>query len=258
MITSQTSDRTFFAASATFFALSATLTIVGCASMSPMDAMPMPGGWAMSMTWMRMPGQTWGGMAISFIAMWNVMMAAMMLPSLVPALRHYRQAVSATSGMQLERLTVLVAVGYFFAWTLFGMLVFPLAAASAAADMRWPWFAHLIPSVTGVIVLVAGALQFTPWKARHLARCRQALRHAPMLPLRTSAAWRQGMCLGLHCCLSCANLTAIQLVIGVMDLRAMAFVTVAITAERLAPASKLVAQAIGAVVIAAGLFLIAG
>ena len=43
----------------------------------------MPGGWTMSMTWMRMPGQTWPGVAASFLGMWVVMMVAMMLPSLV-------------------------------------------------------------------------------------------------------------------------------------------------------------------------------
>ena len=46
----------------------------------------MPGGWSMSMAWMRMPGQTWPGAAASFLAMWAVMMVAMMLPSLVPML----------------------------------------------------------------------------------------------------------------------------------------------------------------------------
>ena len=50
---------------------------------------------------------------------------------------------------------------------------------------------------------------------------------------------------------------AILLVVGVMDLRAMAVVTAAITAERLAPAGDRVARAIGVVVIGAGLFLIA-
>jgi predicted metal-binding membrane protein len=50
---------------------------------------------------------------------------------------------------------------------------------------------------------------------------------------------------------------AILLVIGVMDLRAMAVVAAAITAERLAPAGERVARATGAAVIGAGLFLIA-
>jgi hypothetical protein len=36
--------------------------------------MLMPGGWTMSMAWMRMPGQTWPGAAASFLAMWIVMM----------------------------------------------------------------------------------------------------------------------------------------------------------------------------------------
>jgi predicted metal-binding membrane protein len=44
--------------------------------------------------------------------------------------------------------------------------------------------------------------------------------------------------------------------IGVMDLRAMAVVTAAITAERLAPAGERIARSIGVVLVAAGLFLI--
>ena len=60
-----------------------------------------------------------------------------------------------------------------------------------------------------------------------------------------------------HCSHCCAGLMAILLVIGVMDLRAMAVVAAAITVERLAPAGERVARAIGAVVVGAGLVLIA-
>ena len=63
--------------------------------------------------------------------------------------------------------------------------------------------------------------------------------------------------LGLHCSYCCAGLMAILLVIGVMDLRAMAAVAAAITVERLAPAGERVARVTGAVVVGAGLFLIA-
>jgi len=45
-------------------------------------------------------------------------------------------------------------------------------------------------------------------------------------------------------------------VIGVMDLRTMAVVAVAITLERLAPAGQRVARLIGAIVVAGGLWLI--
>ena len=66
----------------------------------------------------------------------------------------------------------------------------------------------------------------------------------------------RGLRLGRHCSRCCTGLMAILLVIGVMDLRAMAVVTVSITAERLAPAGERVARATGAVVVGAGLLLI--
>src|SRR5262245_24427409 len=50
---------------------------------------------------------------------------------------------------------------------------------------------------------------------------------------------------------------AIVFVLGVMDVRAMAAVTAAITLERLAPAGESIARAIGVVFVGAGLFLIA-
>jgi predicted metal-binding membrane protein len=108
-----------------------------------------------------------------------------------------------------------------------------------------------------VVVLIAGALQFTTWKAHHLACCRGEAGRGRMLSADAGTAWRHGLRLGLHCCYCCAGLMAILLGIGVMDLRAMAVVTAAITVERLAPAGERVARAIGAVVVGAGLFLIA-
>jgi len=76
------------------------------------------------------------------------------------------------------------------------------------------------------------------------------------LPADAGTAWRHGLRLGLHCSYCCGGLTAILLVLGVMDLRAMAFVTAAITIERLAPAGEHIARAIGLIVIGTGLFLI--
>jgi predicted metal-binding membrane protein len=118
------SERAFFGVSALLFAASAAVTVVWCASMSAMGEMPMPGGWTMSMAWMPMCGQTWPGAAASFLGMWVVMMAAMMLPSLVPKLWRYRQAVGGTGETRLAGLTALVGAGYFLVWTVFGMIVF--------------------------------------------------------------------------------------------------------------------------------------
>src|SRR5258708_22222133 len=142
------------------FTAAVTATISLAMSM-PMGGMPMPGGWTMSMAWMRMCGQTWPGAAASFLGMWVVMMVAMMLPSLVPMLWRYRQAVGMTGETRLGRLTALVGVGYFLVWTVFGIAAFPLGVALAAVEVQLPALARAVPTAVGVVVLVAGALQVT-------------------------------------------------------------------------------------------------
>lgn len=284
----------FFGVSALLFAASATVTIMWCASMSdhagghhvvsafaaarlrrdslPMD--PLTGGWL--------------GAAAAFLGMWVVMMTAMMLPSLVPMLWRYRQAIAGSAdaprrrGAGIGGLTAIAGAGYFFVWTVFGMAAFALGAALATLQVQQPAVARAVPIAVGVVVLIAGALQFTAWKAHHLVCCREGPAFArarmsasfgegisPSYDEGTSAsygenigasygeAWRHGLRLGLHCSCSCAGLTAVLLVIGVMDLRAMTVVAAAITIERLAPAGERVAHAIGAVVVGAGLVLIA-
>ncbi|HZX96599.1 MAG TPA: DUF2182 domain-containing protein, partial [Myxococcales bacterium] len=113
----RSSEGTFLGVSALLFAASAAGTIDWCASMSAMGEMPMPGGWTMSMAWMRMPGQTWTPAAVTFLGMWTVMMIAMMLPSLVPMLRRYREATAEADPARLGVLTAIVGAGYFFLWT---------------------------------------------------------------------------------------------------------------------------------------------
>jgi predicted metal-binding membrane protein len=251
------SDRIFLGVSALLFAASAATTVTWCASMSAMGAMPMPGGWAMSMAWMPMCGQTWADTAASFLGMWNVMMIAMMLPSLVPMLWRYREAVARGGETRLGLLTTLVGAGYFFVWAALGLAVLPLGVTLAAVALQQPAVARAVPLTTGVVVLIAGALQFSAWKARHLARCREVPGRGHSLPAEAVAAWRHGLRLGLHCTYSCAGLTAILLVLGVMDLRWMMVVTAAITSERLAPEGGCAARAIGTVAIGIGLLLIA-
>jgi predicted metal-binding membrane protein len=225
--------------------------------MSAMPEMQMPGGWTMSMTWMAMPGQSWIKATASFIAMWLVMMAAMMLPSHVPVLWRYRQTVRRRGETRLGALTLRASLGYFFVWTLFGLAVFPLGVVLATIEMKQPVLARAVPLAAGVVILAAGAVQLTSWKSRRLTRCRETPARGSIPLADARMAWRQGMRFGLDCSLSCANLTAILLVIGVMDLRAMGAVTAAITAERLAPAGERIAQGTGAVVIVSGMLLIA-
>jgi predicted metal-binding membrane protein len=221
-----------------------------------MGGMAMPGGWTMSMAWMRMPGQTWSAAATSFLGMWVVMMVPMMLPVLVPMLRSYREGLAGTSTTRRRWLTVIVAAGYFVVWTAIGAVVFPLGATLAAAEMQMSLLARSVPLAVGVAVLIAGVVQLTAWKARTLACCRETPGAGETLPADAMTALRQGVRLGLICARCCANLMLVLMVVGVMDFATMAVVTAAITGERLAPAGERVARLTGGVVVAAGLVLI--
>lgn len=227
-----------------------------------MDTIPMPGGGTMSMAWLPMCGQSWLGAAASFLGMWTVMMAAMMLPSLVPALWRYRRSAANAGETQATLLTALAGGGYLLVWTLLGAAVFPLGAVAAAVTMRHAALARSVPVLTPLVVLAAGALQLTRWKARHLACCRRSCCRESIghggLPARSLAACRDGLRLGLHCARCCAGLTAVLLVTGIMDVSAMAALTGAITLERLAPAGERVARFIGMLMIGAALLLVLG
>ena len=244
----------FCGVSAVLFAASAAVTIRWCTSMAATGGMPMPGGWTMSMAWMRMPGQTWLDAAASFLAMWFVMMMAMMLPSLVPMLRRYRDAVARTRAARLALLMAIAGAGYFFVWTVVGAAVYPLGAALAALEMQQPALARAVPAAAAAVVLIAGALQLSAWKARQLARVCDRAPDSRLVPASAAIAWRHGLRLVLECSRCCGNLMVVLLVVGVMDLRVMAAVAAAVTVERVAPFG---ARAIGGVVVGGGLLLLA-
>lgn len=250
-------DRAFWGISALLFAASASLTILWCTSMSAKGEMPMPGGWAMSMAWMRMPGQSWVGAAVSFVGMRTVMMVAMMLPCLLPMLRRYREAVDGTGKARRGWLTALVGAGYFFIWTVFGMAAYALGVALSTFEMRHLALARAVPTAAGVIVLIAGFFQLTRFKAYHLACCQKKFESVRKMPADAATAWHHGLRFGLDCSYCCAGLMATLLMLGVMNVGAMAVVAVLINVERLAPATLRVVEAIGVVVIGLGLFLIA-
>ncbi len=220
------------AGGALLFLASAGGTFYWCDSMR--GEMPMPGGWTMSMAWMRMPGQSWFVAAASFMAMWTVMMVAMMLPSLMSTLSRNSE----------RRLTL--GAGYFLVWATLGAAVYPLGIILTTSEMRWTALARAVPMATGAVFVLAGCVQLTPWKARLLGRCREASGCG-------HSAWRHGLRLGMNCILCCASFMTILLVTGVMNLTAMAIVAAAITIERFVPSPQRAARAIGVIVIAAGI-----
>ena len=244
------SDRVFLGASALLFLVSAGTTIYLCSSMS--GGMPMPGGWTMSMAWMRMAGQSGLGAALSFLGMWFVMMIAMMLPALVPMLSSYRRSLREAGETRLGFPTAMVGAGYFCLWGVLGVVAYPVGLAFAAREMQSPELAGFVPLAVGVVVLLGGFFQLTKWKARQLKHCEGESCCPPSTSSRASSAWRLGMRLGVRCGFCCLGFMVILLAKGVMSLSAMAVVAAAITAERFVAKPELAARAIGFLLLAAG------
>ena len=226
-----------------------------------MDTMSMTSGATMAMAGMPMCGQSWLGGAASFLGMWTVMMGAMMLPSLAPRLWRYHRAVGGTGELSSSLLTAAVGAGYFLVWMLLGAAVYPVTSGIEALTTRYPPLAASVPVATGLVVLAAGALQLTKWKALVLARCRDVCCRESHESVGTSftnisGSWRHGLRLGLQCAQCCAGVTAALLVTGMMDLPLMLAATGAITLERLVPAGERVARAAGALMMGGGCFLL--
>ncbi|MEP7065280.1 MAG: DUF2182 domain-containing protein [Gemmatimonadota bacterium] len=231
--------------------------IMWSARMQDMAKMPMPGGWAMSMMWTRLPGRVWSESYVTFIAMWTTMMIAMMMPSLAPALLRFRRNAGAHGAMRADLLTAQLGVVYFLVWTIVGATIFPVGALISTLTMPLPAVARGTPVLTGVIVLLAGILQFTAWKARHLSRWRDGACCDATIAVDIGTAARDGARLAVHCSRCCWPFMAILLAMGIMDLRAMALVTTAVTIERLAPDTARAARVVGAVTVGTGLLLFA-
>jgi len=238
-------ERAFLGWSAILFVASVLGTIHWCGSMAGgMGAMGMSAS-------MGVPGATWGE-AGSFMRMWVVMMAAMMLPTLVPALSRYRGHLRGPKGPRVDGLTAAAGAGYFLAWAVPGALGYLAGLGVAAAAIRWPALARALPLLAGIGLLLAGCFQLSVWKDRELGRCRSTPADGTALSSDAWGAFGYGLRLGAHCILCCLGYTVALFAVGVMDLRAMALVTAAITVERFAPLPKVAAVAIGLLLLAAG------
>jgi predicted metal-binding membrane protein len=193
---------------------------------------------------MPMPG---GQTAAAYMGVWVVMMVAMMSPSLVPALTRYRRSVPAPGVARPSGLTALVVAGYFFVWTLVGGAAYLMGVAVTDVEQQWPGLERFVPVAAGAVLLLAGCVQLTAWKRRHLARCRDCE------PPPASDAWsaaRHGVRLGINCALCCAGFMTVLLVTGMMNLVTIFLVAAAITVERLAPAPARTSRALGAAILA--------
>ncbi len=180
-----------------------------------------------------MPGMPMSAMVsvAGFLVGWTAMMAAMMAPALIPAVRLYALAAARGAVAPLP----FFLLGYLMVWVLPGL---PAYIASR-------WFAP-VPGGTeswvgrsaGLVLLGAAIWQLTPWKSACLRHCRSPLSFFLQYGGRARGflgATRMGAVHGLFCIGCCWAMMAVLVALGTMNLTWMLALSVIILLEKAAP-----------------------
>lgn len=184
----------------------------------------------------RMPGMgpTMGLAAPLFLAVWVVMMVAMMFPTAAPIILvfHTVQAGKRARGEAFVATWVFVA-SYLLVWSTAGIAAYAGAVAAEAIAVGVRLTGTQTARIGGGLLIIAGLYQLSPWKNVCLTRCR-----TPMNFIVTSwhdglgGALRMGVEHGLYCLGCCWLLFVILFPLGMMNVGAMAVITLVIFAEK--------------------------
>jgi predicted metal-binding membrane protein len=171
--------------------------------------------------------------ALLYALAWLLMIAAMMLPTTLPLLGIFSRMTASRpdAGALLAR----VVLGYAVAWLGFGLLAHGLDSALHLAAAKADWLVARGSLVGGLILLFAGAFQFSALKYRCLERCRTpfAFVNARWRGRRPSReAFRVGLDHGLFCVGCCWALMLVMFVVGMGNLGWMLIMAAAMAAEK--------------------------
>lgn len=188
-----------------------------------------------------------------FVLAWVAMMAAMMLPAILPVVKLYAGA--AARGRAAP--TAFFVLGYVAVWgTMAGPAYLGWRALEGPLAEGQGWVAR----VAGTTFLVAAIWQLTPLKARCLRHCRSPLgffmRFGGAIHHRRGAA-RMGLAHGAFCLACCWPLFAVLVVLGTMNLVWMVLLTAVIVLEKNAPRGEAIAVVTGAALAVVGAVLLA-
>ncbi len=158
--------------------------------------------------------------ALLMFSMWWIMMIAMMLPSAAPtillasALNRRSTADQAPYGPSAA-----FTAGYLLAWAGFSLVAVAAQAGLRQAGWLNGMLVSVSPFLSGLLLMVAGAWQFTPWKQACLRHCRSPVE---FLTRHRRAGVRGALLMGLRhgaWCLGCCWFLMVLLFVGgVMNL----------------------------------------
>lgn len=208
---------------------------------------------------MAMDSPTMDLRAPLFLAIWVIMMVAMMFPTAAPMIVafHKVQAGKRQRGEAFVSTWIFVAA-YLLVWALSGIAAYAGALGAEAVAARAALSPATAARVGGIVLVAAGLYQLTPLKDLCLSKCRTPITFI-MTSWRDGAAGalRMGLLHGAYCLGCCWLLFVILFPLGIMNIAAMAVITLVIFAEKALPWGRAVARAAAAALIAYGSVVVA-
>ena len=196
--------------------------------------------------WMMTGAWNWPHVLL-LVAMWVVMMTAMMLPTAAPLILLYATAArrSAEPANPSRRVYAL-ASGYLMVWGLYSIVLAAAQRLLASASVLTPMMEPSGPSAGAVLLGIAGVYQLTPLKRACLRACRSPLGFM-MQRWRSgvAGAFRLGLGHGTYCLGCCWALMLILFAGGVMNLVVIVTLTVWVLVEKTAPFAEYTSTASG-------------
>jgi predicted metal-binding membrane protein len=176
-----------------------------------------------------------------FAGIWAVMMAAMMLPSLVPMAGTYARQARGGSAAATPRSigrTTLFTAGYLLAWVLVGLVAWIAFEGIRSLDLSFLAWNDGGRYVAAGVIAGAALYELTPLKRSCLHHCRD--RDLLVADWREGAAGalRMGLDQGAYCVGSSWALMAALFALGVMSITWMIVIAALIVLEKVLPSRR--------------------
>jgi predicted metal-binding membrane protein len=194
----------------------------------------------------------------AMLVMWAVMMAAMMLPSVMPVISLYaRVGTKRAAQNQSRQPTWPFVTGYLLAWAGFSVLATLANWGLHSGGYLTSMMGSAAPRLGGIVLIAAGVYQWTPLKNACLSHCRSPLAFlADHWREGRTGALTMGLEHGAYCVGCCWFLMALLFVLGVMNVAWIAVLTVFILVEKMVPFGKWWSRGAGAILVMWGAWLV--
>jgi predicted metal-binding membrane protein len=192
-----------------------------------------------------------------FVAAWTVMTVAMMLPTSLPVIATLHAFASERSDRLL--LVALAVLGYLIVWIFFGVLVLVGYLAWQWLLEFSSWLAVRVPAGAPLLLLLAGAFQFSSLKYKCLEKCRSPFSFVVQHWQGRRERWqafRLGIDHGVFCVGCCWALMLLMFAVGAGSLAWMLILALLMAVEKNVRWGRRLSTPLGATLLAWGAILL--